>query len=69
MLDVTSHVIDNVNNFITEEQHINEHLKVFQQAQFYYVYINECQVLFTPSATKLVEFILQNFINEMEGLK
>ena len=66
MLDVTSHVIDNVNNFITDEQYVCEHLKVFQQSQFYHLYVNESHVLVTPSPTELVEFILQNFINEME---
>ena len=64
MIDITSYVIDDLNNFINVDEHVSNDLKVFKQGEIFKVYMNENQVLISHSVTETSEFILQNFIEK-----
>ena len=64
MIDITSYVIDDINNFIDIDQYVSDDLKVFKQGEIFYVYMNEMQVLISYSVTQTTEFILKNFIEK-----
>ena len=64
MINITSYVIDDLNNGIEVDEHISNDLEVFKQGEVFMCFMNESPVLITDSINLLTEYILQYFIEK-----
>jgi len=61
MENVTEIVIDQLNDFLTPNEHLKESVQVFKTEYYYLVYDDTRHVFATDSPTKLINYLFNNY--------